>query len=235
MTGPTTATLIAECRAALAVADAAEQQTADSRQMESDARWEAAERMKALVDRGKSQREIGAAVGVSLATVSRYLTCLQRSGESVSVRKQQLFGDVMREIRGGWGHAPTSIEGKAKAVAELISDPDVWASPQVLKAADKAQAERIAAGRLPPPSRKPPPGLLAAGVSLRASYWTKLRHHGDDFERLVADAFTEIGRSGAPGAESGDIIRGIRRWRKALDRLEARLTETAIGQPLNGK
>jgi hypothetical protein len=58
-------------------------------------------------------REIAAAVGLSDRTVGYYVACVKK-GESA---RSHLFTEVYKEVRGGWGHAPTSIDGNAQARA----------------------------------------------------------------------------------------------------------------------
>jgi predicted transcriptional regulator len=224
------ATLISEAKAALAVADAAEQQQADSRRLESDARWEAAECMAALDERGKGYREIAEAVGVSAQTVSRYVALVRKG---VSARRQ-LFTDAMRELRGGWGHEPASIDGKAKAVAAAISDQQVWTDPVVKQAVHKAVEKELRARPKPPTppwAQKPPPGLLAARTYERASYWTKFGWQLDSCLKVLAEARTEMRRSGLPEGRPGELIRKLRRLAADAAKTEQLLAETAIGEP----
>jgi hypothetical protein len=86
--------------------------------------------MAALSDGGMGHREIAAALGVSSSTVDTYVACVKKGASA----RSHLFSEVLKEVRGGWGHEPRSVEGKAKAVASFVKDPEVFANPEVIKA-----------------------------------------------------------------------------------------------------
>ena len=223
-----TATLIAEAKAALAAAAASDERELDARQLASEARWTAAEKMAALSEGGMGHREIAAAVGVSKRTVDRYVALVRKGG---SVRTH-LFTEAMRELRDGWGNEPTSIEGKAKAVAAFVKDPEVFADPKVIAAVSAAQRNH-SAGKLPPKpaaAMTSPRGLLAAQGQQRTDYWTKLGLQIESCREAIDAATTEIRRSGLPDRGGGDLIRQLRRLATSAAKAEAALTETGIGQ-----
>jgi hypothetical protein len=222
-----TATLIAEAKAALAAADAADQQETDARQISSEARWLAAERMAQLSDR-MGRREIAAAVGLSDRTVGYYVACVQKGGHA----RAHLFTEVLKEVRGGWGHAPTSIDGKAKAVADYVKDPQVFNNPEVLKALTNAQRKHSAAQLPPKPaaSLPPPRGLLAATDAARADHWSRLIGQVIACREEIDKAITEIRRSGLPAERGAQLIRELRRLAAATAKAEKLLTDTAIGK-----
>ena len=225
-----TATLIAEAKAALAAAAAADERETDSRQLASEARWTAAERMAELA-KTMTYRDIAAAVGVSDTTVTRYVKCVYVVEKAASVRKQ-LFSDVLKGIRGGWDNEPRSVEGKAKVVAEYVKNPDVFADPAVIAAVSTAQRNH-SASKLPPKpvhAKPAPAGLLAAQAHQRADYWTKLAWQLDACTKALDAAVTEMRRSGLPDRGGGELIRQLRRLTAAAGKAETVLTQTGIGE-----
>ena len=223
-----TATLIAEAKAALAAADAADEREVDARQLASDARWTAAERMTALSDGGMGHREIAVAIGVGHTTVDRYVSLIRKGAPA----RGQLFGEAMRELRSGWGHEPTSIEGKAKAVAAYVKDPEVFADPKVIAAVSAAQRNHSEAKLPPKPvqAKAPPAGLLGAQAHQRADYWTKLGWQIESCRKAIDDAVTEIHRSGLPDRGGAELIRQLRRLFGSVAKAEAALTSAGIGE-----
>jgi hypothetical protein len=219
-----TATLISEAKAALAAADAADAQEIDARQLGSEARWLAAERMAQLSER-MGRREIAAAVGLADSTVGYYVAAWKKGGHA----RGQVFSEVLKEVRGGWGHRPTSIEGKAKAAAEYIANPEVWKDPAVQKAATQAMRDHSRSA-LPPAPARPAAGLVAAETWERASYWMQLWGRIESLRREITRAITELDRSGLPHSEAGKLVKALRGLARDAAQAEEAFTETGIGR-----
>jgi len=220
-----TATLISEAKAALAAADASDQQEVDAHQRSSEFRWAAAERMAQLSER-MGHREIAAAVGVSKATVDRYVRAWEKGGSA----RSRDFSEVMLEVRGSW-HGPTSVDGQAKAAAELIANPEVWQQPAVQQAA--TQAMRTAArSALPPAPPRTTNGLASRETWERASYWMQLWGRIESLRKELARATTELDRSGLPHSEAGKLVKALRGLARDAARAEQAFTDTGIGQAM---
>jgi transposase len=203
--------------------------------------WEAAEAMTELSRLGQSQREIAEKLGCGHATVGRYLAVIRGSGRAKNRGSFQEAYALANPSNAPGHHpaVPKAPEARAELVAELLKDKAIADAPEVRKVQERHtdrrmrqemadwNRERGVATRTDTDRER-----RLQSVSTKSLFWSDILSNVNLATRKLAEATSEVERTGLADRRSGEIIRQVRALSRAADKFVEAATSAGIGQAM---